>query len=352
MKGGKKMGNFDDLKKIDLHCHMDGSLSFGTLQKLADNIGYELPPEEELLPKMQVSPDCRDLGAYLACFDIPLPFLCTAQNFKDAVSGVLRDAARDNVIYMEVRFSPLQSAGYDISYAQMIESALEGLKEGTEKYGVQGNLILCGMRHLEAEKNIGMLRPAREFLGEGVCAVDMAGDESSYPILQQREFFEEAKRLGIPFTIHAGECGSPQSIRNAIELGASRIGHGIAAIKDEALMAELQKKQIPLEMCPISNLQTRAVASKDEYPFRLFWEKGLKLTINTDNRAVSGTSLCREFEWLEQEHSLTVEEARKLTENALEAAFADDDMKQQIWRKLNEADTKRPVSRNHRGRLV
>lgn len=328
------MDTFKAMKKIDLHCHMDGSLSIETIRKLAENIGYGLPPEEELLAKMQVSPDCRDLGAYLACFDVPLPFLCTPQNFKDAVLGVLRDAARDQVAYMEVRFSPLQSMQHGLTFAQMIEPALDGMKEGRETYGVEGNLILCGMRHMDVSKNIEMLRAAREYFGEGVCAVDMAGDEASYPILLQREFFEEAKRLGMPFTIHAGECGSSESVRNALALGASRIGHGIAAARDRALMEELRTKQIPLELCPISNLQTRAVASEEEYPFELFRERGLKLTINTDNRAVSGTSLCREFDWVEQQYGISLEDARELTENALEAAFADDAVKQRVWRQL------------------
>lgn len=330
------MNIFDDMKKIDLHCHMDGSLSVDTLRKLADNIGAKLPPKEELLSKMQVSPDSRDLGAYLACFDIPLPFLCIPENFRDAVSGVLRDAAGENVVYMEVRFSPLQSVRYGMSYGQMIEAALEGLRQGREKYGVEGNLILCGMRHLDVEKNIEMLRSAREYLGEGVCAVDIAGDEASYPIMQQREFFREARRLDVPFTIHAGECGSPESVRNAVALGASRIGHGIAAVKDAALLEELRRKHIPLELCPISNLQTGAAASEKEYPFERFRKMGLMLTINTDNRAVSGTSLCQEFAWLRRQYQIDLEDARQLTQNALDAAFADDDVKQRVWRRLSQ----------------
>jgi adenosine deaminase len=330
------MSTFEKMKKIDLHCHLDGSLSIETIRQLADNIGRKLPEEEQLKEKLQVSPDCRDLAAYLACFDLPLSFLVTPQNFKDAVLGVLRDAARENVVYIEIRFSPLQSDGYGMTYEQMIEAALEGLAEGRRQYGVLGNLILCGMRHMDVEANLSMLRAARSYLGEGVCAVDLAGNEAAYPVLMQRAFFEEAKRLELPFTIHAGECGSPESIRNALNLGAARIGHGIAAVKDEALMDELQRRQIPLELCPISNLQTRAVASESEYPFRKFMERGLKLTINTDNRAVSGTSLDREFGWLEKEYGLTLEEARILTENALDAAFASDDVKQALLKQITE----------------
>lgn len=328
------MGTFENMKKIDLHCHLDGSLSYETLCTLAGNIGETLPPKEELAPRLQVSPDCRDLGAYLACFDVPIPFLCTAQNFKDAVKGVLRDAAREQVIYMEIRFSPLQSDRYGISHRDMIEAAIEGLREGEQEYEVFGNLILCGMRHLDVEENLRMLRNAEDYFGAGVCAVDMAGNEAAFPILGQREFFEEAKRIGIPFTIHAGECGSSQSVRDALSLGADRIGHGIAAAKDPALLRELRDRQIPLEICPTSNLQTRAVASKEEYPFRQFLQEGLNLTINTDNRTVSGTNLDREFTWLEQEYGLEINQAKALTRNALKAAFADDDTKQKIWRNL------------------
>lgn len=329
------MGIFDDLKKIDLHCHLDGSLSIETIRKLAHNIQRRLPAEELLLSRMQVQDGCADLGEYLSCFDIPLPFLCTEQNFKDAVIGVLRDASRENVVYMEIRFSPLMSAGCGLPYERMIEGAISGLQEGREKYGVMGNLILCGMRHMPVEENIKMLRIGREFLKEGVCGVDVAGDEAAFPILGQREFLEEAKRLNMPFTIHAGECGSPESVRDAIALGAKRIGHGIAAWKDEALMEACREKQIALELCPISNLQTKAVASKEEYPFERFRKKGLKLTVNTDNRMVSGTSLTREFEWLHGEYQITRADAEELTKNALEASFAEDDMKQKIWNRLS-----------------
>lgn len=330
------MGTFDALKKIDLHCHLDGSLSVETMRVLAKNIGRELPGDEELTKKMQVSGDCRNLGEYLSCFDLPIPFLCTEQNFEDAVTGVMRDAAEENIAYIEIRFSPLQSKDFGMTYYQMIEAAVRGLRKGTETYDVYGNLILCGMRHLAPEENIRMLKVGREFLGIGVCAADMAGNEAAFPIMLQREFFEEAKRLDMPFTIHAGECGSVQSIRDALQLGASRIGHGIAAAKDDMLVQELKKKHIPLEMCPISNLQTKAVESATQYPFEFFRKSGLMITINTDNRMVSGTSITREFEWLENMYGLNELDAQILTNQALDAAFADDDTKETVWKKLKK----------------
>lgn len=328
------MGAFDNLNKIDLHCHLDGSLSIETIRKLAFNIQKELPPEKELISRMQVRDDCRELGEYLKCFEIPLPFLCTEQNFKDAVIGVLRDVSKERVVYIELRFSPLMSAWSEVPYERMIAGAVDGLKEGYEKYGVRSRLILCGMRHMPVEENIRMLRIGREFFREGVCGVDMAGNEASYPISGQKEFFDEAKRLEMPFTIHAGECGSAESVRASVALGAKRIGHGIAAWKDESLMEECRRKNITLEMCPVSNLQTKAVASKAEYPFEKFRQRGLLLTVNTDNRMVSGTSLTREFEWLQEQYGITEEAAKALTANALEASFAEDDIKQEIWKKL------------------
>lgn len=329
------MGMFDGMNKIDLHCHLDGSLSVETIRKLASNIDKELPPEEELLSRMQVRDDCRELEEYLKCFEVPLPFLCTEQNFKDAVIGVLRDVSKENVVYIELRFSPLMSGWSGLPYERMIAGAVDGLKAGYEQYGVRSSLILCGMRHMPVEENIKMLRIGREFFREGVCGVDMAGNEAAYPILGQRAFFEEAKRLEMPFTIHAGECGSAQSVRDAIALGAKRIGHGIAARKDEALMEECRQKRIALEMCPISNLQTKAVSSEAEYPFELFWKKGMMLTVNTDNRMVSGTSLTREFEWLQGQYGSTETVAKMLTANALEAAFAEDGVKHEIWKKIH-----------------
>ena len=367
MREGIAMGIFDGMNKIDLHCHLDGSLSVETIRKLAANIGRELPPKEELLSRMQVKDDCRELGEYLKCFEVPLPFLCTEENFKDAVIGVLRDVSKENVVYIELRFSPLMSGWSGMSYERMIAGAVDGLKAGYEQYGVRSSLILCGMRHMPVEENIKMLRIGREFFREGVCGADMAGNEAAYPILGQRAFFEEAKRLEMPFTIHAGECGSAQSVRDAIALGAKRLGHGIAARKDEALMEECRRRRIALELCPISNLQTKAVSSEEEYPFELFWKRGMMLTVNTDNRMVSGTSLTREFEWLQGQYGnagkgvktfagdvtrevfaaeaskmlagdmetfFTEETAKTLTENALEASFAEDDVKHEIWKKI------------------
>ncbi len=327
----------DELKtmpKVDLHCHMDGSIPIGTMRKMADHIGMELPEDEELIKRLQVSHDCRDLNEYLSCFDIPLSLLQASVNYREMAAGVLEEVKKENTAYIEQRFSPLSSFPYGLNYRDIIEDALEGMKEGIRKSGVQSTLIVCGMRHLPPEENIKMLRIAREYLGEGVAACDMAGSEADFPIMTQAAFFEEARKLDFPFTIHAGECGSPKSVADAIALGASRIGHGIAAYKDRDVMDLCRRKQIPLEFCPVSNLQSRAVPDISQYPFELFRREGLFVTVNTDNRTVSSTSLTDEFMLLHETYGISIGDCRELTEKALQAAFADDAIKHIVWKKI------------------
>lgn len=315
------MNTLKDLKKYDLHCHLDGSLSAVTIRKLAEAIGKDLPGDAELIKMLQVSSDCTSLRDYLTKFDLPLSCLVTKENFKTAVCELLRDASQENVVYMEIRFAPLSSVNSELSAREIIEGALEGLQDGKELYGVDGSLILCGMRHMDVKENVKLVKLAREYLGAGVCAVDLAGDEVSFPVKTQAEMFGTAIKLDMPFTIHAGECGSAQSIRDALELGASRIGHGIAARKAAELMQYCAEHKICFEMCPSSNIQTHAVESMEEYPLLQFLEAGIPVTVNTDNRTVSDTTITKELKFLQEYYKLSYSDLEKLMENARTSAF-------------------------------
>lgn len=315
------MNTIENLKKYDLHCHLDGSLSAVTIRKLACETGRDLPDDAALSSLLQVQPDCRSLKEYLMKFDLPLSCLITKENFRTAVREVLHDASLENVVYMEIRFAPLLSVHEQLSAREIIEGAIEGMEEGKAAYHVDCGLILCGMRHMAVEKNVELVKTAREYMDAGVCAVDLAGDEASFPVTGQAKMFETAQRLGIPFTIHAGECGSAKSIRDALELGASRIGHGIAAGKDKELREYCAGKRICFEMCPTSNLQTHAVESMEEYPFLSFLEAGIPVTVNTDNRTVSNTTITKELKLLEKYYKLTYSDMEQLMKYAEEAAF-------------------------------
>ena len=236
---------------------------------------------------------------------------------------MIKAGEAENTVYMEIRFAPLLSVSETLSVRDIIEGALEGIKEGCQSSPGKAELILCGMRHMPVEENIRLAKIAADYYGHGVCALDLAGDEAAYPVRQQAEFFRTARELGIPFTIHAGECGSAGSIWDALELGASRIGHGIAAAKDERLMKYCAERGIPFEMCPTSNLQTKAVKSMKEYPLRRFLEAGIPVTINTDNRTVSNTSLTEEFALAAAALDLSKEELEQICDNGRKAAFGE-----------------------------
>lgn len=304
----------------DLHCHLDGSLSEECIRILAEEAGISLEGLD-LSKELRADVDCRSLAEYLTKFDLPLKCLVSEESFARAVLDVMKTAEAERVTYLEIRFAPMLSVTENLSAREIIEGALKGLSMGKKQYGMDGNLILCGMRHMPVEMNTRLVEIAAEYHGYGVCAVDLAGDEAAFPVRQQERMFKRAKELKIPFTIHAGECGSAQSIWDAIELGASRIGHGIAAAKDETLMRYCAEHEIPFEMCPVSNLQTKAVKSMEEYPFLKFLEAGIPVTINTDNRTVSNTSMTRELELLQGYYGIGDKVIEKLMDNARRAAF-------------------------------
>lgn len=247
-----------NMPKIELHCHLDGSVSLPLIQKLMQQEGKEPLGLEELREKLVAPMDCSSLAEYLEKFELPLGCLQTKEGLSAAAQDLALSAAKEQVKYLEVRFAPAFSMEQGLSVREILESVRDGLKKAEEKADILTGMIVCTMRNLETEKNIAMLKEAREFLGNGVVACDLAGDEKAYPTAAFADVFATAKKYGMPYTIHAGECGSREEIRTAIELGTSRIGHGIAMSGDEELKKEVAEKKIGVELCPTSNLQTKA----------------------------------------------------------------------------------------------
>ncbi len=319
--------------KIDLHLHLDGSLSAETVLKLAQKGHVELPADtpEGLRPYLTAKYDCGSLNEYLKCFDIPLAVLQTTENLGIAAYDLGLGLAKRGLRYGEIRFAPQLHRQKGLTQEEAVQAVLAGLERAAHEakkavckagQGICLRAILCCMRGdgLRAE-NLETVRVASRYLGKGVVAVDLAGAEALYPTDDYEEEFRYARSLGIPFTIHAGEADGAKSIWKALEFGAARIGHGVRAIEDEKLMEELKRQGCALEMCPSSNLQTKAVGSLSEYPLRKYLEHGIKVTVNSDNMTVSDTWVGKEFALLSQEYGLTEDEAGKLLENAEWAAF-------------------------------
>ena len=320
--------------RIELHCHLDGSLSVNFVEKMLWKQNIVIP-REELEEKLKVRPDCTSLTEYLEKFDLPLQCLQTKEGLEQAAYELVMDAAKDDVAYIEVRFAPMLSMDKGLSCAEVIDSVVCGLKKGERESGTYAFAIVCAMRHHSLEENMEMLKAAKPFVGKGVCALDLAGDESAYPTSLFREMFVQAKEWEIPFTIHSGECGSVDNIREAIALGAKRLGHGIALEKSPELRQLCKERGIGIEMCPTSNLQTKAVDGLERYPLKQFLEEGLLVSVHTDNRTVSGTTMEQEEVLVKEHLQISDEMWLKCTKNAIQTAFASEEIKEKLIDKLS-----------------
>lgn len=320
---------------IDLHLHLDGSLSLESVKELANLQNIAIPSDDtELTRRLQVSDDCRDLNEYLEKFSFPLTLLQTKEGIETAVYNLEQELKNQGLLYAEIRFAPQLHMQKGLTQTEVVEAAIKGL----HRSDFHANLILCCMRgDQNHEENLENIRVAKHFLGKGVCAVDLAGAEALYPTCNFKDLFELASNLQVPYTIHAGEADGPQSVYTALDFGAKRIGHGVRSIEDMNLMKHLAQYEIPLELCPTSNLNTNIFAQLSDYPLRQLMDAGIKATINTDNTTVSGTSLSKEFQNLIHTFNLTEDELLVLVQNAVFASFADNATK--AW--LNQEIEKR-----------
>jgi adenosine deaminase len=327
-----KMPYFADLPKIELHCHLDGSVRLSTLKALGVESGLLSPniTSDMLKTLAEVTPDCPTLTEYLKRFKLPLQIMQSQESLRRIARELVEDAAKDNVRYIEIRFAPQLHQVKGLTLTQVIESALEGVKEGEHLTGTRSNLILCCMRHLTCDASIELVESGKAFLGRGVVAVDLAGDEHHYPPELHKAAFDLALSYGYHRTVHAGETGISANIRKSlILLHAERIGHGVCLREDPELLEEVVQKGIPLEMCPTSNLHTKAAESYWTHPIHTYMKQGVRATLNTDNRTVSGITMGSEVIHM-VEAGLDLESLRLLYFNAAEAIFDSESEKQRL----------------------
>lgn len=324
-----------DAKKyalIDLHIHLDGSLSLASARALADMQGIALPEDDEALSRMlRVSDNCQSLNEYLEKFALPLTLLQTAEAIGEATFRLCRELAEQGLAYAEIRFAPQLHCERCLTQDAVVEAAIRGMK----KSGFYASLILCCMRGGDnLQKNLLTVEVASRFLGKGVCAVDLAGAEALFPNENFIDVIEYAKSLSLPMTLHAGEALGSESVYSALSFGAKRIGHGVRSVEDGALLSRLAESGVTLELCPTSNLNTRVFERIEDYPLRKLLDAGVRVTLNTDNTSVSNTTLAREYQLIADTFSLTEGEIRQFAISSLKAAFLDDEEKERLLRKL------------------
>ncbi|WP_168119079.1 adenosine deaminase [Paenibacillus sp. HB172176] len=326
------------LPKIDLHVHLDGSVKPELIMELAAEQGKKLPTSnpEELLRFMQADAHCDSLARYLETFHFVVGFLQTAEALEKAALQLVEQAAEQNIIYIEVRYAPQLHREQGLTIDEVLEAVLKGLREGERKYDVTARCIAICLRGHSEEQNLEVIEAASRYLNRGVVAVDLAGSEADYPPEQFEKVFELAKQLHLPITIHAGEAGGAGNVGTAVNrLGAGRIGHGVRVMENPDMLELVRALQIPLELCPASNIQTKAIESWEQYPFRELFDQGVKVTVNTDNLTVSNTNLTKEFEALQSRFRFTDEELCRIVRNAIDAVFLQDEEKAELRARMN-----------------
>ncbi|MEJ2540846.1 MAG: adenosine deaminase [Gemmatimonadota bacterium] len=311
------------LPKAELHLHLDGSLRPGTLLELARAEGVKLPTldPEELADHMVPEPG-GTLETYLERFELTLAVLQTRDGLSRAARELVVDAAAENVRYLEIRFCPALNTRRGLSLDAVLEAALEGAAAGTASSGAEARFIVCGLRNLSPTLSVELAELAVAFRDRGVVAYDIAGGEAGNPVRDHAEAFTVAARGGLFRTVHAGEAWGPDSIRQALVEGrAQRIGHGTRLHEDPALMEVIRDQRIPLEICLTSNLQTGASRDYRTHPLRRYFDFGIPVSLNTDNRLMSGTTLSREFHHARVHQGFGDFELMRLARMGFEAAF-------------------------------
>lgn len=325
--------NYFDLPKIDLHCHLDGSLRPQTVIDLAAEQNIELPSTDaEVIKEMMVAPEtCPNLQEYLDRFALPIKVMQTAEGIERISFELFEDAAKENVKYLEVRFAPHLHIQQGLSHEQIIESAVKGMKRAEALYDIKGNYILSAVKFLPSDTIPPVLDAGEKFLGNGVVAFDLAGSELDNFAHDYVTYTQYARDKGYRITIHAGEQGCGQNVYDAIELlGAERIGHGVAIKDHEQAYQRVKQDVVGLEACPSSNVQTKAIPELKQHPLKEFHKDGLPVTINTDNRTVSNTTMTQEVEKVMELFDLTAEDYAQIYRASVEQCFASDEVKQKL----------------------
>jgi adenosine deaminase len=312
------------LPKTDLHCHLDGSLRLDTVLELARAQGVRLPTfgRGELFHMLYAGDHVASLDDYLRAFDITLSVLQTEDALERAAYELAEDAWRENVRYLEVRYSPLLHTREGLRPAQVVEAVLRGLRHAKRELGIRYGLILCAIRSLGPESSLRIAELCVAFKNRGVVGFDLAGSEVNNPAKLHRHAFQLVIDNNINCTAHAGESFGPDSVHQAIhKCGAHRIGHGTRLVESGDLLNYVNDHRIPLEVCPSSNLQTRAATSWETHPVDFYVDYGLRVTINTDNRLMSDTTVTKELHLCHRHYGWSLRTIKEIIIAGFKSAF-------------------------------
>ncbi|MBL7738297.1 MAG: adenosine deaminase [Chitinophagaceae bacterium] len=325
--------DYQSLPKIELHLHLDCSLSYNVVKQLNPAISYE-----EYRASFVAPPKCTDLADYISRAVKGFELMQTKEQLRLVTLDLIEQLKADNVIYAEIRFAPLLHIAKGLTPAEVVHSVNEAVTEGMKQYDTEVRIILCTLRHFSEEQSMETVRLVEQFKGSHVVGFDIAGDEAGFPIRNHEKAFQYAHEKNIRCTAHAGEAKGPESVRETLQhFHPSRIGHGTRSAEDKGLLDLLRDKNIHLEVCPTSNIQTNVFAKIENHAADKIYRHGVSMSINTDARAITPVTLTGEYTLLERVFNWDRDHFLKCNLEAIEHSFTSADMKERLRRKVMAA---------------
>ena len=326
------------LPKTDLHCHLDGSLRLKTILELAEAQKVRLPADDEtkLAKAIHMGQVCESLEDYLTAFDVTLSVLQTKDSLYRVAYELAIDAAAENVRYLEVRYSPALHLDKGLKMTTVIDAVLEGLRDASKVANIRCGVIVCGIRHINPQMSVRLAELSVAYKNRGVIGFDLAGAEMNFPAKKHKDAFQLILKNNVNCTAHAGEAYGPESISQAIHfLGSHRSGHGTRLREDGDWLNYVNDHRIPLEVCLSSNVQTGAVPDLQSHPLKFYFDYGLRVTLNTDNRLITDTTVTQELWLAHKQLGFTLEDLTHVIVSGFKSAFLPFRDKQELLMQVN-----------------
>jgi len=325
--------SFDDLPKVELHLHLDCSLSFDLVKQLRPETSWEEYQDSFIAP-----PKCTDLADYIKRAISAIELMQTEQSLKLVVQDLFKQLQADNVIYAEMRFAPLQHLQQGLDPADVVRTVEREIKQQIKATGIEAGVILCTLRHYGQQQSMQTVQLVEQFKGSRVIGFDIAADEAGFPIDNHVAAYEYAHQHNINCTAHAGEARGPDSVWETLEhLRPARIGHGVRSVEDPKLIEYLKSKNIHLEVCATSNVQTDIFDTIKDHNLDLLFSSGVSMSVNTDCRTISDVSLNSEYQLIHQVFNWIKDHFYRCNCEAVKHAFTDEGTKEKLLKSLEKA---------------
>tara|TARA_X000000950_G_scaffold96004_1_gene121228 strand:- start:12498 stop:13493 length:996 start_codon:yes stop_codon:yes gene_type:complete len=325
-----QMSKYNKIPKVELHLHLDCSLSFDVVNRINPLIEID-----EYRSSFQAKPNSSSLNDYINCADRAIELMQTRENLELVVEDLFKQLKKENVIYAEIRFAPLLHCSQNLDENKVVEIICNKAKIESEKNDINYGLILCTLRHYSKKQSLKTVRLVNQYKNNGVVGFDIAADEAGYPLDNHIEAFNYAKSNGLNITAHAGEAKGPESIWESIKkLHTKRIGHGVRCVEDLELVSYLSENDYHLEISLTSNIKTRTYKTFEEHPLNKIYNSSISVSLNTDGRTISNTDLSLEYKIAEEKFGWTIDKIKKCNLEAIKHSFTSSSNKSKLIEKI------------------